>query len=429
MGEKPRTAQRIGYIDMTKGIACLFMVMGHQMSFSFADMTVVEWLMLAIPGGFAATSFFFSSGSNVINFNDRYGNHPNFRAFRFYLLSMAALFLMSYTYQINRMAFGMWTLFHAIAASTAITFLFIRKRIPTWALMAIAFGFYTVYLVFWTKQLPEMERVRQIEDAMTAYAESYKYALSFRPFVRWLFFHFSFLPWFCYVLAGAATFRSIRLRPHLRPWWLAFYSGMLVLGVTSPLYFNQWWLHDTPLDLFLRHPPIWFGSWIGLAGLFIVGCDYLYKNADDMTGLSRRIWRYVEFLGRESFVFLIWHWIWLTGVNLSWKAIFNGRPLGQYPYNLHGCWIFATIGILLTMPLAIKLGEKWRSLPGFGWQAGAMMVGGSLLALGAMATGNIIAGQIISFGPCLAFCFSYPRVRGWLRKRYTVKSKPSPAST
>lgn len=430
MSEKAKR-QRIGYIDMTKGIACLIMVMGHQMALAYSHMRLLEWIMLSIIGGFAATSFFFSSGINVFNFQVRNDKKAGFRALRFYLASAAALFLLGYTYSINRMTFlmgsGTWTLFHSIAVGTVVTYLLIRTRLPGWIHMLIALALYLFWAQFWYRAgLPALAEVREITDGGKSFAASVEFSRSLRPFQRMLFMHFSFLPWACYILMGAVTFRSIRGRPETRARWLVFYLILVLVGIASHWVVPQPWVHRCPLDLFLRHMPYLFFGWMGSAGLFIVGCDLWYKGAANMTGqLSKRIWDYMEFLGRESFTFLIWHWMLLMGINTFYQLAFKQSVLGEYPYIMHVPWLTTLALSLLTMPFAVRMGEQWRRRPSAWAELLGLVVGGMVLSIFLLAAGNLPLGIMVSFGPVLGFAYVYPLVRLKLRRRYTIKPRPA----
>jgi len=420
-----RAKQRIAYIDVAKGLACCMMLIGHALSPNLLHMGIPGWLLVSIVT-VAAPMFFFASGMNVVTFNDAYSQKPGFQVAKFYLAAAAVLYVLSYTYTINRLGFGMWQIFQCIAVSTGLTLLLVRWKLPTWAMLMVFFAGYMIWFRFWNMINIDLAIIRAVSEDRQIFAESVKFIQSLPPLMRYTFAHFSLLPWVCFVIIGATTYRSIRTDPGKRDRWAIFYGALLILGLSSRRIWPSQpvWLNNI-MDLFFRNFPLYFFGHLGLAGLFIIALDVWYAGAEAARNkLVKRALGLIEFCGRESFVFLIWHWLALTVVQMLYMPLAAGSVLGEAPWKHHMIYVIALPLTLLTMRFAVRLGELWRATASFNLSAGLVLVLGTLLSLafGAMKMGVLM--MLVSFAPCLAFAYSYPKIRFWLRKRYSGPGKP-----
>lgn len=425
MTEQLRTKQRIAYIDLAKGLACCLMLVGHAISPHLLHMGIPGWMLVALVT-VAAPMFFFASGMNVVTFYDAYSKRPGFKVTRFYLLSVLVLFVLSFTYTINRMSFGMWQIFQCIAVSTGVTLLLVRKRLPTWAMLTIFLVGYIIWFRFWTAIEVDLAVIRAAAEDREIFKDSVMFIHSLPPLIRYLFAHFSLLPWVCFVIIGAATYRSIRTNPGMRDRWAIFYAALLVFGLISRRFWpsQPLWLNNV-MDLFFRNYPFYFFGHLGATGLFIIALDVWYEGATACRNkVLSRLLALVEFCGKESFVFLIYHWLVLTVIQMIYNPLSAGTILGEPPWKHHMIYVIALPVTLLTLRFSVRLGEYWRTSGSFNLQAGFVLIVGSLLALAAGASGRLTGMLLISFAPCLAFAYSYPKIRLWLRKRY---SGPAPA--
>jgi len=423
--ERLQTADRIEYIDMLKGAACLLMLIGHSMSFHFGHMGPANLAFLGLVCT-AAPLFFFISGANIINFIAHYGGKRRMHEVRFYLSAAAALFFLSYCYSFNRMGLEMFQIFQGIAVCTAVTFLLVRTKIPAWAHLALVFVLYAIWMKHWRTVSAQLTPLR-ILDPAACVRETLRFVATFSYPVRALFIHFSLLPWVCYVLAGAVTFRSLRQRTGF-PWtWAIFYAalpliGFLSLGVrnlTQPLWLNNF------ADLLWRNTPLYFFTWFGLSGLLVIFADRWYAGSAAMTRpLFRRGWGVLEYCGRESFLFLIWHWLILTLVQILTGRIIHHLASNGASAVIHLSWILALTVTLLTLHHVARWGEAWRQRPKFAWEAGLTLCLGTLLSWFWYERERYTAMMIISFAPCLAFAYIYPVVRARLRGYFTVHNAP-----
>lgn len=408
------------------------MLIGHALSPNLLHMGIPGWLLVSIVT-VAAPMFFFASGMNVVTFYDAYSQKPGFKVTRFYLTSVAVLFVLSYTYTINRMGFGMWQIFQCIAVSTGLTLLLVRKKLPTWAMLTIFFVGYIIWFRFWNTINIDLGIIRAVSEDRQIFAESVKFIHSLPPLMRYTFAHFSVLPWACFVLIGATTYRSIRANPGKRDRWAIFYGAMFIFGLISRRIWPSQpvWLNNI-MDLFFRNFPLYFFGHLGLAGLFIIALDVWYAGADAARNkIVKRALGLIEYCGKESFVFLIWHWLVLSVVQMLYMPLAADSVLGEAPWKHHMIYVIALPLTLMTIRFAVRLGERWRATDSFNITAALVLGLGTLLSLAALGTGRITFAMLISFAPCLAFAYSYPKIRFWLRKRYSgpVKTKPELAAS
>lgn len=405
--------QRVAYIDALKGVACVLILVIHAVVARIEALPVIDKAVLTLI--FASTTlFFFASGMNVVNFIRRYGKQPGFKIMRFYLIAAVLLFVLSICFSINRGSMHLPQIFQGIAMCTALTFLCLRMRLPNWALAILAFILYGLWLLFWQQHAAALAVMRPLPLAgeKRAFDEWLK---TVPPLFRFLYVHFSLLPWVSSTLLGAATYRSVVNSPNKAIYWAIFYCLMPILGFFSrpALGLEQPLLLTSYADMMLRNSPFLFCLWLGVVGLATLAMMHWYVSGNGTFA------SFLEFVGRESFLFLIWHWLFLslflafTQILVRQIPIFGGRFAAYLPVVLAGAIVFPTL------PWAARLGKRWRRQPYFIGQAFVCLVIFSLPGLLAFLRTNTLplGRMLLSFPACLAFAYLYPELRARLRRR------------
>jgi surface polysaccharide O-acyltransferase-like enzyme len=417
-------AGRIDYIDLFKGIACLVIMYAHATAPSLDRFTLAEKAVFTAIF-FAAPMFFFASGINVVTFLSKYGERKNFRVATFYLVSALLLFVLSECYSVNRGSLKMPQIFQGIAMGIAFTFVVVRLRLPNWLMMALALVLYAPWFLFWTAQIPSLEAIRPLPFAAEPAATFTGWIDNINPLTRVLMVHFSFLPWASYVLAGAATFRSVRANPATRPAWAVFFIAMTIIGPLT-LLVPQWrqpLMLDSFADMLLRCYPFSFFLWMGETGLLFLAADTWYRGAAEARhATTRRALGFVEYLGRESFLFLVWHWAFLSILLIVGHVIQKTPVLGRIHAIHYLPWIVCTLLVVLTIRWAADLGAKWRRRPRFVLEASLVLTLFTLPGLIAFFRRGFVppGAALLSFPACLAFAYLYPVLRERLRNRLTT---------
>ncbi|HPQ68186.1 MAG TPA: heparan-alpha-glucosaminide N-acetyltransferase domain-containing protein [bacterium] len=430
------TPERIGYIDLLKGIACIIMLISHAMRIHIGDLSLPSrlWLMFHPPW---AQVFFFASGMNIVLLMERYEKNKNFRMDRYYLTAAALLFFLGYTYSYARMALLTWQIFQGIAAATALTYVFLRTRLSTPVLLLIALAMYLIYLPFRLNIEPVLMWYRAVlppgpPGSNLEALHSLQVMTSIGPVSRALFTNFSLLPWTSYVLIGAAAFRSLRRHPEqeLR-WWIGFgicfVAGFAVIWIPHGFEHGLWYV-DQNIDAIYRHVPYHVLTAIGLCGLIWLSCHRWYKGVPGAKSkLKKFVYGYTEFLGVASFIFFIFHWFMLLLLMTVWEKM---AAAGWVPteMNIHLRWVVACIIVLPLMWPATQLGTLWSKGKSFTKQAWTLMGVSIFASLMLLARGHFRAGTLVAYGACFSYAFLYPVLRARLKKRCTVRpKKPRPA--
>ncbi|MDP8223714.1 MAG: acyltransferase family protein [Candidatus Lernaella stagnicola] len=436
-----KTAVRYHEIDMLKGLACVLMLVGHAMRSRMPVPHTFDKIVLHFMD-FSGPIFFFVSGMNVMTFLERNADKPGFRATRFYLAAAAVLFVLGFTYNLNR-ASPVMDIFQGVAVCTVVVYLLMRLRMPTFVHWLIVIGFYAVYLL--TLRLPveiaprfaEFRELRaQVPLASDLFVSGISPALAalfaaIRPLQRWTMIHFGFLQWITFFYVGALCYRSVtRPKPRTWPWWALF--G--VLFVVGP--FLGWGVFgrgqnlldaiflDTFLDLMLRGIPSYVAMTLGGAGLLYLVSRRHYPGASEYQNpVLRFLADRSEMLGKESFMFLIVHW-WLISTVL---AVEHALPLNPY---LRSALVIA--GTVFFVPVFARLRDRLAAKSSFATKTAVFMIAGLMLTFLSL---GIIGGLVRGFGPSpyyieiplyvsylvsFGFAFVYPTLRLKLRRRYTT---------
>jgi len=403
---------RVTYIDVLKGIACLLILIIHASVPRLGELPTPDRVVLTFI--FASTHlFFFTSGMNVVNFIGRYETNREFRMTRFYLAAAVLLFVLSICYSVNRGSMRLPQIFQGIAVCTAFTYICLRFRLPNWALALLAMLLYGLWLVFWQRQAPVLADMRLLNfpDELKRFDQ---WSRTLPWVIRFLFFHFSLLPWVSCSLLGAATYRSLSTNPAGIKWWAAFYLLLPILGALSRLApgLEQPLLLQSFADMMLRNFPFAFGIWVGAVGLLVLAMARRHHGGQGAVG------HFLQFVGRESFLFLVWHWVFLTIFFPVGQLgpLAGGRPGAYLPM------ILASAVVYPTLPWAVRLGERWRRRTHFAGEALAVLIIGTLPGVLAFLTRGLIPlpRMLLSFPACLAFAYLYPELRRSLRRRCTA---------
>jgi hypothetical protein len=153
-----------------------------------------------------------------------------------------------------------------------------------------------------------------------------------------------------------------------------------------------------------------------------------YPGADAVrSAIGRRVSAYLEFLGRESFLFLIWHWLILRVTGLPLLALEARSEQVNLRAVAYGHWLLATVIVVLTMPWIARVGARWRARPGFVVQSGVVLALGTAPGLLAFLTLGVVRppAMLFSFVGCLAFAFLYPELRNRLRRHFSKSATPA----
>lgn len=439
---KPVAKPSVRYheIDLLKGVACVLMLAGHAVRAHMPAPGAIDKVVLHLMD-FSGPIFFFVSGMNVMTFLERNGKKPGFRAGRFYIAAAAVLFVLGFSYNLNRVS-PVMDIFQGVAVCTVIVFLLMRLPLPTFMHWLIVAALYAVYLLTFripvemTEHFSAFRAARaQVPLASDLIASGVGPALAellraIGPLKRWTMVHFGFFPWLPFFYVGALCYRNVTGDKPRTAWWWGLFATLLVLGPLAgrrifgagqPLL-DALFL-DTFLDLMLRGIPSYVMMTLGGAGLTYLLARRFYRGADAVTGrvtgfLARRF----ELLGRESFLFLILHW-WLISTLLAFE---HAVPLNPYLRAL-----LVTLGTGMLIPLFAAWREKLAARPKFATRAAVLMIVSLVLTF---LSFGVVAGLTrrfgtspyfleiplyISYGVSFGFAFIYPTLRLKLRRRYT----------
>jgi hypothetical protein len=432
-------AERYPEIDLLKGLGCALMLIGHAIRVQMPAPDTLDKLVLHVMD-FSGPLFFFASGMNVMTFLERNRNKPGFRATRFYLWSAALLYVLGFTYNLNRASIGFPDIFQGVALCTAMVYVLMRRRWPTWVHFVVAFLLYFFYLQFrvrleWGQIVPDF---RALHDAIPPGADINNPILQknmtgimgqLASGQRWMFLNFAPFGWIAYFYFGALCYRSLRANPARARRWLLFFAGLFVAApfvMKSVFAPNQSLLDavflDSYLDLVLRNIPSYVMMTLGGAGLLYLLSRRYYRGA---ASFGNRVIRWAaartELLGKESFLFLVVHW-WVIDTIMIVTRMYQGAATftGNMVYDLN-VYVRAALTLAVTLfavPALAWLRDRWSRTRWYGWQIGALMVL-SLMAAGALFAAAPPIGHYLTYGGSLGFAFVYPYLRARLRQRYT----------
>jgi uncharacterized membrane protein len=428
---------RFPEIDMLKGLACVLMLIGHAIRVSMGPAGPVDKVILYIMD-FSGPIFFFVSGMNVMTFLERNRNKPGFAATKFYVAAAVLLFVLGYTYNINRASVLFLDIFQGVAICTVAVYLLMRSRIPTWGhfgILAAAFAFYTQFRVrleldmvlpnftAMKAAIPSgagfMEAAQPIQDLLTALG----------PVRRFAFVHFSLLPWVVFFYLGALCYRSLRREgARTGPWWVLFsalfVAGPLVHVIDGGRVFKQMFL-DSYLDLMLRGIPSYVLMTAGGAGLAYLVSRRFYRGAAAYTNRAAA-WAgfQLERLGKESLMFLVVHWWVIATVMMPLMAVAmmsEKRTGTAIELNMYLRAVIVLVATLAFVPWFARIRERWSGARRYGLKMGLWMGFSIFMAVVFLAAGAPPLANYATYGSSFGFAFLYPHLRQRLRKRYTTE--------
>jgi surface polysaccharide O-acyltransferase-like enzyme len=424
-----RAAQRIAYIDGMKGIACQIMVFAHAITMNFGVLSVPEkafFTFIIYPAGL----FFLASGINVVLFVEHAEGKKDFASGKFFLASAAALFVLSLPYSINRNNLYVLQIFQGIAVTTAATYLLLRARLSNAALVLFAYASYGVWFAYWYQLMPDLAILRVLDSRVLS-GETLAWLHTLGPVKRFFFANFSVIPWVSYMLIGAAWYRSRRDHPEHALRWVALFLVSIAIGVGSVFIdaFDQPLLLDNLADMLFRNAPVHFFTWMGLNGLTAMACARWYQGAASLkTERRRKVMAFVEFTGKESLMFFVWHWVMLFGASVALAILGRASYLGRPPWKTHLTWIIALYGVAWTLPKVVEFGARWRKRRNFVYESMALWIVGSIFSLGIIRGRSDIPplAFVISLVASISFAIYYPLARSLLRKKFTAKPARMP---
>jgi hypothetical protein len=334
----PALKRRDGDLDWIKGIACIFMLMLHAVVLVGVPNHGKLWtIQFQVIHQFYAW-FFMASGMNVWRSVSRDIGRDWKVTTTGYLSMTLMLFGLGIIYSINRRMLWQMELFQGVAACTAISYLVLRRQWPNWALVAISvllFGATADWgYSYYGKLSPEtldvlMQRLFDpttwreypliinaralafpINDPVmrqTVFDQFHKmYNLlivyEYSWWQRFLFVHFSLLPWVSWFILGGVLMRMAGGKNEKYLW-------ILLIGFLGLSFYPPYYVPRIQMDFFFRG-KIDFLLWSsGIAGISILLARRYYRS-------ERKINKAIEFIGRESFLIFILQWLFVDFICL-----------------------------------------------------------------------------------------------------------------
>jgi len=351
----PTAQQRDLDLDWIKGLACIGMLLLH--ATIMAGLPPKHWLwtvQFEVIHQFYAW-FFMASGMNVYRAAQRDMGKPWVRSVASYELVTLALFALGILYSINRRTLGHMELFQGVAACTAVTYLVARRRWPSWALIVISvllFGATTHYAYMYynfpiadrfippanqaLKGIAVTVDLGQVQDITFVFTRKGFNTLinsliaQFPMWERFLFVHFSLLPWVSWFLLGVVVMRWAGTK-YEKLLWIMF---VVFLAVS---FLPKWYVPRTSLDFYLRGKVDFLFRSSAMAGLSILSARRWYKGIKPIN-------KKIEFIGRESFLIFILQWFTVDvfGIPLIAAAEITGRKTWILFPLLQAATIFLT---------------------------------------------------------------------------------------
>jgi hypothetical protein len=437
-----QAGERYHEIDMLKGLACVLMLIGHALRAGLPPPDSLDKIVLHIMD-FSGPIFFFVSGMNVMTFLERNRDKPGFRATKFYVAAAAVLFVLGFTYNLNRIS-PVMEIFQCVAACTVIVYLLMRTRLPAWAHWIIIVALYAAYLFAFrlpVEVAPRYEAFREARALIPAGSDLFRPGIGRAlglliqtggGWARLLAIHFAPLPWVTFFYVGALCYRSVtKPRAVVWPWWIFFavlfvggpFVGWSIFGPGKSLLDSIFL--PSFLDLMLRGIPSYVLMTLGGAGLVYLASRRWYRGAG---GYRHPVARWTaarfELLGRESFPFLIVHW-WLIStvfLALHWQwRLAEARGGMAYELNPYARAALVTIGTVLVIPLFARVRDWLAARPHFATKALIVLAASfpaSLVAF--IITRNPEVALYTTYVASLSFAAVYPTLRGKLRAHYTA---------
>lgn len=379
------TAERSLYIDFLKGVCCLFMMVAHAMLIDVVfhgamPPNAVVARMTIYLAHMIVPIFYMASGINALTFHERSAARADFDATRFYLASAALLFVGGYTYSlmIGSAKNGVPDIFQCVAMGTALAYLLVRFRAPTWLMAAIALAILAVGQVFRASITPTA-------DAFAA----------MHPATRWAFGHFSFFPWCAFFPLGVVIHRITGRAARAAA--LTIFAALAVAGAFVPGVFPE-----TEFEVMFRVDPKFALTATGLSAVLLMWTPRIYPGAPG------RLLRFVELVGRESLLFLIFHALVLALL----IVVFQGR-IGPWPRAM----LETALTCALLPPLVAWRDRRTASAT---FTRNAIVVLGVFGAIAALAWINEAKALMSLAGApaALAFALAFPTLRRRLQTRF-----------
>jgi len=400
----PAPAGRRRDLDFYRGFTVIQMVAAHLMMRSVSPMHGDETLRLFFfsYAELFSAGFLMLAGINVGFTIDKARNRPNFRLTRFFALASFGLFFMGWSYNLLEGTGPFVSVVQAIGIGVFVTYILLRVGFPTWALGAAAcLGFLDYYLAvgaqltidpavesgfFWHLLIGHGEMTR--EGLRALWPSPYFFAM------------FGLIPAASFVVFGVFIER-------LRGRWLVAWCVLLVaLTVVSHLLPGMTYNPKTypvlraDFKFLLQILPLYTG--------WLLIFRYLYPKVRQ-TALTRA----VEYFGRFSLDFLVFHWIFIHLVSLLTPTLGKGASFQAVQWARAAIVLFL---LWITLPRLEQYRSRISKTKGFLTRAwvvllssfGAAMVGvmANLIPL------RLAAGVVAA----LTFTLMYPAQRASWRR-------------
>ena len=424
--------RRDGDIDFAKGLACLMMVFGHTgfyMGICVERPPCLSWTWILAESSVAL--FFMATGMNVIHYVRHNENKKGWGPTRTFLITNLALFILGLSYNLNRQSLGLMDLFQGIAAAAFITYIPFRRKWPSWAIAVIAIEFFLIafapnltlddtvtsgYIVVSTKEFIQSLNPNYAHaDLMGKYLTMMTQILDIPLWKRFLFVHFSVLPWTGCALLGGLVMRHARSRSESFLWLL--FIGALLASLTFPFFQAR-----HAVDYFFRGRPDYVLRHVGIAGIIVLGLRRAY--------VGRGKWpKWVEFVGRESLLIFIAQWVLIEFLTIFIRPRVSIISLLLFTALIY--WLMTMIVRFFAKRRdkgidSMSYVKKW-----FGIQISFSIIA-AVLHFGIDMPGhtNINLAHLFSFVSAIAFAMAFPSLKTVLKKnpraRQSMESKPLP---
>ena len=405
----PATPKRDLDLDWFRGVGCILMFIVH-VAIMIGIPTDSFAYRFQIDGIYQLYAWFFlASGMNAARaaWNDNRRPRPG-RTMASYLLVNLALFVMGIIYSVNRRTWGQMELFSGIAACTAMAYVLQRRRWPHWATIIISvllFGVVVHYnYLYWNFPHQQLFKPREFN------AQVSQIIYSFNLGERFLFVHFSLLPWVSWFILGAAMLAWAGTR---REWIL----WVLFLAMFGASFYAPHYLNKMSLDFYLRAKMDFLLRSTSFGGATILLVRRFYKGE---WSINKKI----EFLGRESLLAFVMQWFFidwcvpLRAIGLaSGRATWKVFPLVQIAAILGAYWLTRLFAAWRDRTIKNKnYLRNWLALT-FAFFVPALLF---------YQRAPVLA-YLLSFPVIVGLAMAFPAVRLVIRRAVLPSKPPAPA--